>query len=281
MKAWRWRLAFAGLVAGVACVALLAFLDREPSVPLARLEAADEALGPLCEQGTAEGDTPETLGTVHLRLLLGGVSEADAAHQLARLRGYFRPLGLEVAVDEAHRLARSELLTMDNDELNAALRARGLDPNTDGEAERAATAELLLSPIRSFLSAHAAHDAEPAQVVQIVLLHRISAPAAAATRALPGLRGLAFDGHGAATDLPLELRNALGDASGPPTVFVSVADLPPEGSGIVDTTLMHELGHALGLTHVESPTNLMSPSPHRCTPVLTPSQREAIATRLR
>jgi len=48
----------------------------------------------------------------------------------------------------------------------------------------------------------------------------------------------------------------------------------------VDTTLMHELGHAMGLAHVEEATNLMSAQPHRCIPELDPAQRRALRSRL-
>ena len=280
------RLALALGVITLAGVGLLRTRPGEPTIPGARLDAAQETLSPLCDAGVGHADAStrtsvDALGAIDVRLLLGrGVPEALAARQLARLRSYFAPRGLTIRLRDARRLSIDELLTLDAPGLDHALEAQRLDPHADGDTEREATAKLLLSPLGTFLAAHADGGAGSGAVVQIVLLHRISAIGSVARRVLPGLRGLALDGHGALADLPPALRHALGDASGPPTLFISLDDLAPEGSGIVDTTLMHELGHAMGLAHVEDATNLMSAQPHRCIPELDPAQRRALRSRL-
>lgn len=290
MSQWGRRLAIAAVAAialALVGVSVCRHPNAETSIPLARVALAEEALGPACtpaDAGAAEASTDSdvaALGTVHLRLLLGhDVTAADAAGQLGRVRSYLGPRGLTVELADAHWLAIDELLTLSPQDLDSALEAQGLDPHGDGQAERQATARLLLAPIRSFLEAHGAHRDDPTGLVQVVFLRRISATDSVARRVLPGLRGLALDRHGALADLPAPLRNALGSSQAPPTVFLSLADLAPAGSGIVDTTLMHELGHALGLAHVVDPHNLMSPSPHRCIPSLDTAQRQALAARL-
>ena len=57
-----------------------------------------------------------------------------------------------------------------------------------------------------------------------------------------------------------------------PITFVGTEPVRELGPEAIDLTLAHELGHAMGLPHVEAWDDLMSARVHRCVPHLRAEQ---------
>ncbi len=134
---------------------------------------------------------------------------------------------------------------------------------------RGSTLAETLAPARQLLS----EPDRDARGVLVVLLPRMGPPDAA-----PELRGLSLAPGG---EDGAELAEALGRASWTPVVFLSQHALRRTARGVLPTTLSHELGHVLGLGHVDDEANLMAAGTHRCTPGLTAEQRDRVATEAR
>lgn len=107
----------------------------------------------------------------------------------------------------------------------------------------------------------------------IVLLPRLIEPGSALTHWFTELRGLTVTAAEPGGPLAGLLED---EAPFTATVLASWEDIAQERPGAFDSTLAHEIGHALGLSHVTTRGNLMNATPGRCAPVLDATQLAAI-----
>ncbi len=171
------------------------------------------------------------------------------------------PVALQDEVDAARTWWAQAGLVLDAGEPVAITATTALAP---GE-----TLSATLAPARRLL----AEQGRDVPGLLVVLLPRMGPPDAA-----PELRGLSLVPGG---EDGAELAEALGRPDWTPVVFLSQHALRRSARGVVPTTLSHELGHALGLGHVDDEVNLMAAGAHRCAPGLTPEQRDRVAIEAR
>ncbi len=129
-----------------------------------------------------------------------------------------------------------------------------------------------------FSGVRAVRLGNPSDVLQILVVDRVADDGAAAYLELERVLGLTFN-----TAKSFELstyERALVDEVLPPEsgvggmMIVAVTDIEADGVQL-QTVAAHELGHALGLDHVDLPDNLMQPSASpegACVPVLDDDQ---------
>ena len=162
------------------------------------------------------------------------------------------------------------------------LLAAGLPLDGGDAAQAEAARSLLVSYAMERLRLQLDRYAKPARPHRavVIVLPEIGAPGSMAEALFERLRGLTFSPALRAAAPPeqqaLYDRLGLSDAF-TPVVFVGTEPIRELGLDAVDVTLAHEIGHALGLPHVDDPENLMTDRIHRCVPSIDAAQA-AVAT---
>lgn len=217
-----------------------------------------------------QDQAPQVGARLGLRFLRGASVRDVELETIERgLREHLESVGIAVDVFDGVDVSESELFA-------------GAAKRTAGQ-----TQAQLLAPLTDFLRLH---DAEVAGVdVQVVVLRRILAASSPLRAELGALAGLAFASESHAQLAAQRARPNESGSTVPPllgrtdwsvetgVVFLSLWDL--ERTAGAASTPSHEVGHALGLAHVENrPENLMAAqrSP-RCKPVLNAQQAAFLA----
>lgn len=190
---------------------------------------------PLC------ADTPRAEGTLDLTLVRGaGVSDATLSHAVSLLEGRLGLQGIELG-------------TISGPEDLGARYALGRPPNAPGAS---------LGPLADFLKT--SH-----QGVQLVVVEAVVDPRSALAGDIH-LAGLGV--HPSAVVSPeAEVVRAALPAGFDPTLVVAAPALTTEAGGDL---LLHELGHALGLSHANE--TIMTPGPQEGPCVQGFSQQELV-----
>lgn len=222
-------------------------------------------------------------GRVRLKVLVDDeVSDAAVRRLLSGAQGWWAPHGLWLTMATPPvRMPLGPMLHGVRRDLLARLEAEGLPASgADADAQRridTVVDDVVMGPWQALLAEHAvpseAHD------VVVVILPHIARPGSLGEALFAELRGLTVSPW-LRPALP-EAEQALYARLGLPEAFTPVVLIGTEpighlGPDAVDVTLAHELGHALGLPHVASDTDLMFAEIHRCVPALDATQAAAL-----
>ena len=204
--------------------------------------------------------------TVGLTLFRGPqVSDALIESELHALTRVYAPYRVRFVTDGAPRSIGMEEATA------AMVETTGAASASPGSPERDASWRELLAPALGFI---ADYGAPPRHAIHVVFLKRIAPTLSLVRRLLPHLTGLTFsptDDSEPDVGALLELEHFT------PTVFLSAEDIGRLPADRTPTTLAHEVGHALGLSHADAPDNLMAEGVHTGQPRLTDAQRNALS----
>ena len=208
--------------------------------------------------------------TLELSLFRGlGISDEAVVEHAQGLQRYYELYQLtmetrDVAALDPIKNALSGTLA----EFNQALSDAGIPPTaTSLTPEQEALAEsvigkVMFAPTREFLQRHA----EPAEAkVNVAAIDQILSPEVVDLMELdgtvvglglsPAVIARASEGDASAQSLNTMLEL---DEDFTPTLFVGHTDIA-RLTGNFDVVVAHEMGHALGLVHVDDPGNLMEP----------------------
>ncbi len=276
------------------------------------VDRAPGLVGPVAV-GTLEGErcdgfdaapVPAVDGRLHLVVHRSElVSEATVHALLERAQAYYAPYGLWLTVDEVRELppafpaeegvhggkASDALLAGTRLELNAKVKAAGLPeaPSTPEEQAKvdAVVQELVMGPYKRLVGELAREPASardqqgPDGRIHVVFLQDIARPGSLGEALFQELRGLTVSPW-LQDSAPEESTRLLRMLDLPerfvPVAVVGIHPMDNLGPSAVDVTLAHELGHALGLPHVEGKGDLMQDGIHRCVPPLRPEQAGAL-----
>lgn len=171
-----------------------------------------------------------------------GVDAERVEAELAAARAWYAPWGVDVV----------EAAPVEEVRVGAPLAGRA----GGAEAE-------VFAPLLDFVAAYT----RPGDgVVHVLAVPEILAPDSPLRGELTAVRGLSFaPGADAPVALPGDTR----------VVLLGLRAMDHVAPGQATHTLAHELGHARGLAHVATPTNLLYAGAFTCVPVLTPAQLDA------
>lgn len=206
---------------------------------------------PRCDLVTPK-ETISVPRELEVRVWVGrGLDVDEVERHLRNAARFWGPHGLTLVATEQSRVVD-----------DAPLLVRATGPNAAHEA---------IAPLRRLIAELPARGP-----LHLVLLSRLAAPDAQALAELGRLDGLAF------AEVTAESSRRKGQAI-EPDPLASVVSGPHAAvafvglDGAYADTLAHEIGHALGLAHVDDGANLMHPLPDpRCRSVLTEAQRRAL-----
>jgi hypothetical protein len=243
----------------------------------------------VSEEPCEGGPDPQDLRrVVRVRLFRGGVSDATLAKHTRALQRYFLPYGVRFRLAAAPVvLPYDAILDCDTARLGRDLAAAGIDirdenlpPDKRGAAQ-AIVLDAVFARVRDFVALYG----EPAtDVVNVAVLARVASESTGALLMPFG----EIAGLGISMDLLAEIEaeggGALSAAIGLPAEFspmLFVGDEATSGKDgdAVAQVIAHEMGHALGLQHTESPEpDLMAQGlSEHCLPYLTEDQMDKIA----
>lgn len=232
-------------------------------------ERVSPVAGTPLELGAAcgAGATAAIDQTLRVRLVAGeGINSGELEKLVGQLASFYRPYGLHF-----ERIEAIESVSMASvfAGTNAALEERLLTGRgRDGAGgERDAVMKVVAGPLLSFLKSQ---PKSPERDVDIVLLPRVTSPRSPLQAHTGEIAGLAIK---------------MGFLPGPaeivtpdpfehiPTIFLGKRELDKLEPSIRATTLAHELGHILELSHELDRNNLMHPNRRSdCHPILSESQ---------
>ncbi len=210
-----------------------------------------------------------------------GIRDEEVVPHAQGLQRYYEPHGLWMAADDVAKVVPMRYaLSGSMDEFVRALEDAGVDPTVEEDAAALVIGRVMFAPTREFLRDHAM----PAwQGVNIAVIGEIMSPELATEMALDGVVvGLGLSAALLAKTEPqedegLSLNTMLDlETDFTPSLFVGNDDIEQLG-GSFDLVIAHELGHALGLPHVEDVGNLMEQGgSHTCRRWLSDEQVEAM-----
>ncbi len=291
---------------GITCATMLSGGGSHPCDATVESACGPVGANPTCEAPAMQdcatnyylrGYSPDTLRAcdpsypilpidkdLELSLFRGeGMTDQDTVGEVQGLQRYYEPHQLrmftrDVAKSDPIRYAMQATMA----ELNQALIDAGISPSAPSltEEEEAlavqAIGRALFAPTREFLSRYA-EPAEPK--VNVAVIHQILSPDVVELMEMEGTvvglglsptvieRASLEDPDAQSLYTFLEV-----DQEFTPTLFVGHTDIQ-RLAGDFDVIIAHEMGHCLGLVHVELDGNLMEPTTDEiCRPWLSQEQ---------
>ncbi len=234
-----------------------------------------------CEGAITQAPPDSAWRELPVRLIVADDVPTDAAARVVgQLRGYLERWRVGLRLEGSSRRPIWPLLGARSADLVGAATAPesstkswgGPASPTLGGAGAADAADVLYGDLRAWVRA-SSRPVRPG--VDLVIVRELAPPGSVAGELLGTRGGLGMTPAVCQGEAAIVCQELAAEGPFQPTVFLAVEGIERLGAA-GRWTAPHELGHALGLSHVASGGNLMAPSGTSCLPGLDPSQQATL-----